>query len=326
MSSKFIADTLKEINAFRAKPIVIKKSCQAHQTEISRVKGNEKYAREVKEFIDNLESIDKTNALVLNKTLSKIADAQVVKYAGNPDKYTPFLFDKKMKGIIPKAFESEEPCLVGDSQAESPPFVVINMLLNIKDTEQIGRNALTNGDYTQIGIGHIEVDEDNYIVCIFANNDVQNEEEEDDYAQAPKADLTELKQAFDLFDHDKSGRIKMSEAIEAMKRMKFDKSDPTLYAILSDLSKNEYVNWAKFAGHISMRLNDRETNDGLKTIFNIFINEPEQKTITFETFKRILREIDVSISDDELRHILENTTERGIEISFNDFCEYMGEK
>lgn len=324
MSSKFITDTLKEINSFRIKPSGIKKQCQVFQTGMTRLKGAEKFMKDVKEFVDKLDAIPKMDSLVLNPTLTKIAEAQVAKYAVNPDKYNPFIVDKKMKGIIPPNFESEEPCLVADNGADTPGFVPIKILLNIKDIERVGRNALINEDYTQIGIGHKEVDGENYYVCIFANNDAA--EEEEGSSDVPKGDLTELKQAFDLFDHDKSGKIKISEAIDAMKRMKFNQSDPTLFAILNELSRNDYVNWPKFASHVVMRMSDRESDDGLKAIFNLFIDNPEQKTITFETFKRILKEIDVSISDDELRHILENTTERGNEISFNDFCEYMAVK
>ena len=68
---------------------------------------------------------------------------------------------------------------------------------------------------------------------------------------------------------------------------------------------------------------DRKTDDGLRTIFNLFIDNPDKNTITFDTFKYLAKEIGENLSDDELRRILKNCTKNGGEISFDDFVSYM---
>ena len=141
--------------------------------------------------------------------------------------------------------------------------------------------------------------------------------------ELPNTDLTELKQAFDLFDHDGSQKIKIKECLEGMKSINFDKTNPILFDIIKDLENNEWCSWPKFAFHVYTSITDRNTDDGLRTLFDLFIDDPEKDTISLDTFRRICQEVGENMSDDELKNILEITTQSGNEISFEDFCQYM---
>ena len=61
----------------------------------------------------------------------------------------------------------------------------------------------------------------------------------------------------------------------------------------------------------------------MRTIFNLCIDNPNEETITFETFKRICNEIGENMSDSQMKHILKNATLKGDQISFEEFCEYI---
>ena len=92
---------------------------------------------------------------------------------------------------------------------------------------------------------------------------------------------------------------------------------------IKDLEENEYVSWPKFAFHVYQCITDRNTDEGLRTLFDLFIDDPEKDTITLETFRRICKDVGDNVSDEELRNILEITTQSGNDISFDDFCQYM---
>ena len=102
--------------------------------------------------------------------------------------------------------------------------------------------------------------------------------------------------------------------MKTLNEMKFDKTDPTLYSIFQDLYNKDRCSWHKFAYYV-------ETEEGLLTIFNLFIDNPEQKTITFETFKKIFNEIECGISEKKLKEILKTSTINGYEITFKEFAE-----
>ena len=61
----------------------------------------------------------------------------------------------------------------------------------------------------------------------------------------------------------------------------------------------------------------------MRTLFDLFIDDPEKDTITLDTFKRICKDIGDIVSDEELKNTMEITTQSGNDISFDDFCQYM---
>ncbi len=61
----------------------------------------------------------------------------------------------------------------------------------------------------------------------------------------------------------------------------------------------------------------------MKTIFNLFIDDPDKGTITFETFKKICNEIECGLSEQQLNDIFKIATSNGNEITFKEFEEYM---
>ena len=115
----------------------------------------------------------------------------------------------------------------------------------------------------------------------------------------------------------------MKQIMKTLEEMQFFKTNPTLYSIIKDLSDREKCSWPKFASFVNARMTDRETKDGLNTIFNLFIDDPNKGTITFETFKKICNEIDCGLSEQELYDILKASTANGEEITFKEFQEYM---
>jgi len=70
-------------------------------------------------------------------------------------------------------------------------------------------------------------------------------------------------------------------------------------------------------------MSDRDSKERLSTIFNIFIDDPDKSTITFETFKKICNEIDTGLSEQQLNDILKASTNNDNQITFRDFQEYM---
>ena len=173
--------------------------------------------------------------------------------------------------------------------------------------------------YSQIGLASREFEGENYYVILFADNDVADDGE----PELPNADLSELKQAFDLYDHDGSQKIRIQECIDGMKSVNFDKTNPVLFDIICDLEGNEWCSWPKFAFHVYNCITDRNTDEGLRTLFDLFIDDPNKETITLDTFRRICKEVGENMSDEELKNILEITTQSGNEINFEDFCQYM---
>ena len=319
MTDKFEKDILSEINSFRSNPRSIQHQIEVLQKGISRLRSNDPFLKEIDNFIASIDRIPKMKPLILNKTLCQIAREEVKKFIKNESSYNPYLTGAQMKGVVPSGFLEQNAALIADSGADEAETVVPKLLLNKVDKEKKGRQILCTPDYTQVGIASRENEGENYYVIIFANEDSVEEGD----PQLPEGDLTELKQAFDLYDHDGSQKIRIKECIEGMKSVNFDKTNPILFDIICDLEGEEWCSWPKFAYHVYSSITDRNTDQGLRTLFDLFIDDPKTDTITFDTFKRICREVGENMSDDEMKNILEITTQSGNDISFEDFCQYM---
>ena len=319
MTDKFEKDILSDINSFRSNPRSIQHQIEVLQKGISRLRSNDPFLKEIDNFIASIDRIPKMKPLILNKTLCQIAREEVKKFIKNESSYNPYLTGAQMKGVVPSGFLEQNAALIADSGADEAETVVPKLLLNKVDKEKKGRQILCTPDYTQVGIASRENEGENYYVIIFANEDSVEEGD----PQLPEGDLTELKQAFDLYDHDGSQKIRIKECIEGMKSVNFDKTNPILFDIICDLEGEEWCSWPKFAYHVYSSITDRNTDQGLRTLFDLFIDDPKKDTITFDTFKRICREVGENMSDDEMKNILEITTQSGNDISFEDFCQYM---
>ena len=319
MTDKFEKDILSEINSFRSNPRSIQHQIEVLQKGISRLRSNDPFLKEIDNFIASIDRIPKMKPLILNKTLCQIAREEVKKFIKNESSYNPYLTGAQMKGVVPSGFLEQNAALIADSGADEAETVVPKLLLNKVDKEKKGRQILCTPDYTQVGIASRENEGENYYVIIFANEDSVEEGD----PQLPEGDLTELKQAFDLYDHDGSQKIRIKECIEGMKSVNFDKTNPILFDIICDLEGEEWCSWPKFAYHVYSSITDRNTDQGLRTLFDLFIDDPKKDTITFDTFKRICNEVGENMSDEEMKNILEITTQSGNDISFEDFCQYM---
>ena len=141
----------------------------------------------------------------------------------------------------------------------------------------------------------------------------------------------EIRQAFDLFDTNGTGKIDPKELKAAMQSLGFDSKNPTIYTLIADLdtpeaAKNGGVNFDDFVGSINNKLGDKESKEGIHRIFELFIDDPNADTITLSSLKKIAQELGENMSAEELKDMLERASANGTELTFDEFYEIMTKK
>ena len=141
-------------------------------------------------------------------------------------------------------------------------------------------------------------------------------------------EVDEIKQAFDLFDTNGTGKIDPKELKAAMQSLGFDSKNPTIYTLIADLdtpeaAKNGGVNFDDFVGSINNKLGDKESKEGIHRIFELFIDDPNADTITLSSLKKIAQELGENMSAEELKDMLERASANGTELTFDEFYEIM---
>lgn len=134
----------------------------------------------------------------------------------------------------------------------------------------------------------------------------------------------ELRQAFDLFDVKETGKIDPSEIKETMKQLGFDSKNPTIFQIIEDLDtpdskKNGGISFSEFSELMTKRLGDKESKEGVRRIFDLFVDDVNAEYIPLESLKKIAKELGDKSSDDELKDMIECASKNNGKLSFDDF-------
>ena len=318
MSSQFAQNVLYELNKFRSSPKSIQHQCELVRKGFSRIRAGDPFLNDIDFFLKQLDSMKQLPVLEFNEILSEAAKRELPSFRGKRG-YLKYRRSNGVKGIVPEYYLVASPALAADDGADDPINVLTKILLDKQDRLKEGRDILCDPQFTQVGIAHEVYDEENMIIMIFAREFISDEPK----FELPFGNITELKKAFDILDADGKEILNMNEIMETLDEMNFNKTDSTLYGIIKDLSDREKCSWPKFAYEVNKRMTDRQSREGLRTIFNLFIDNPDKGTITFDTFKKICYEIECGLSEQELNDIFKIAASNGDEITFKEFEEYM---
>ncbi len=318
MISRFAENVIKELNKFRSNPKSIQHQCDLIRKGFSRIKAGDPFLNDIDLFLKSLNTMNKLPTVEFNEALSNAARKELPNFRGRIN-YKKYRRTQDVGDIVPDYYLVASPAFLADDGADEPINVLTKILLDKQDRLREGRQILCDPKFTQVGIAHEIFDDENMVILIFAKEYVEDEPKYD----LPEGDLTELKRAFDILDTEGKGKLNMKYIMKNLDDIQLFKTDPTIYSIFNDMADRERCSWPKFATFVNARMTDRETKEGLGTIFNLLINDPDKGTIDFDTFKKLCNEIDCGLSEKQLNDILKASTNNGNEITFKEFEEYM---
>ena len=145
-----------------------------------------------------------------------------------------------------------------------------------------------------------------------------------------KEDIDNLTTAFEYFDSDKTGKLNLPRVRKVMEEVKFDEANPLIYDTIVELSNNKHyrdgVELNDFLTELDKKVNDTKSEEGLKRVFDVMIDDPEQTTLTKEAFKKLAKNYGDDVTDEEIDQIFEIVQPGSDEISFESFYFIMNKK
>merc|ERR1712244_211974 len=143
-----------------------------------------------------------------------------------------------------------------------------------------------------------------------------------------REELLELKEAFDLFDTDKSGAIETAELKAAMSSLGYEHTNKLIFQILENLDKNQdgQIDFDEFLDMMSAKLSDKDSREDIMKVFNLFDQDGTGR-ITIEDLRHVARELGEEISEEELKEMVDRADSgKTGSVSPDDFYNIMTKK
>ncbi len=106
-------------------------------------------------------------------------------------------------------------------------------------------------------------------------------------------EVNEIKEAFDLFDSDKSGSIDKSELKNALQNLGIDNKNHTLATMMKDLDKDDSgtVSFDEFIEMMTAKMSDKDTKEDLYKVFRLFIGDDSTDKISLKHLKKVASDL-----------------------------------
>ena len=141
-------------------------------------------------------------------------------------------------------------------------------------------------------------------------------------------EIEEIKEAFDIFDVDRSGAISVQELLNAMRSLGFDTKNPAIFQMIADMDEdgNGEIEFEEFLDMMTARISDRNTKEDLERVFKLF-DDKRTGEISVENLRRVAKELGEDIPEEELREIILRADLDGDgKLTFDDFYAVITKK
>eukprot|EP00347_Sterkiella_histriomuscorum_P003994 403362156 len=142
----------------------------------------------------------------------------------------------------------------------------------------------------------------------------------------PDEILTEIENAFGLYDSDGSGLINPQQMLQTFEKMNLQNERPSMYYLIQSMCTPDNIqdglSYDQFMTLTYAYYSDRYSRDGIKRIFQLF-DEENLGVITRNSFKRMADQLEIFLNKDDMDDIFLKASSDGSVISYDDFEFFM---
>ncbi|KAL0230521.1 hypothetical protein PCE1_004080 [Barthelona sp. PCE] len=135
---------------------------------------------------------------------------------------------------------------------------------------------------------------------------------------------TEIREAFTLFDVDKTNRLGYHELKVAMRALGLETSKPEVLRILEEYGEEGMIDFSAFSNVMGEKIVQRDPVEEIRTAFNLIDVQGNGK-ISFTDLKRTCRELNEPVDEAELEAMISefSSDPDGKFVTFDDFLRIM---
>eukprot|EP01017_Pseudomicrothorax_dubius_P013812 TRINITY_DN1621_c0_g2_i2.p1 TRINITY_DN1621_c0_g2~~TRINITY_DN1621_c0_g2_i2.p1 ORF type:complete len:169 (-),score=68.05 TRINITY_DN1621_c0_g2_i2:129-635(-) len=135
----------------------------------------------------------------------------------------------------------------------------------------------------------------------------------------------EIKEAFDLFDTDGSGRIDAKELKVAMRALGFEPKKEEVRRMIQEIDRDGtgVIEFQDFLELMAVKIAERDPREEMLKAFRLFDDDGTGR-ISLKNLRRVARELGETMTDEELQEMIDEADRDGDgEISEEEFVRIM---
>lgn len=145
-----------------------------------------------------------------------------------------------------------------------------------------------------------------------------------------KFELTEeqkadIKEAFDLFDPDGTGKIATKELKVAIRALGIEPTKEELKRLVADVDPDGLgkLSYEEFLNIMTVKMSEKDSKEEVLRAFRLFDDDDTGK-ISFKNLKRVAHELGENLTDEEIQEMIDEADKDGDgEISQEEFLKIM---
>ena len=146
------------------------------------------------------------------------------------------------------------------------------------------------------------------------------------YNNISEENLEKIKNAFELLDSKGEGIFYPKEFKLNMENYGLIEKEPFIYSIINELDTEEAqkngVTFEELLKMIDDRLGNKNTKEGIKKIFELFVDE-KKNSITILSLKKTGNKYGYKLTNEQYKLLMEKASKNGNEINFDEFYKIM---
>ena len=150
------------------------------------------------------------------------------------------------------------------------------------------------------------------------------------YNNLSEENIEKIKDAFELVDSNGEGIFYPKEFKANMEKIGLHEKEPFIYSIISELDTEEAekngITFDDFTKILDNKLGNENTKEGIKKIFELFVDKKGDNTITLHALKKAGNKYGYNLTNEQYKLLIEKAAQNGNEITFEDFYKVMNKK
>lgn len=324
-----IETVLTDLNNIRARP---ESMISRFKTVLFSFKGfgkqTDQLALFVEDFIEKLPQMKKLPELKPANEMDQVAQALLEEYE---TKKTNFInLSRKELENIAKPFIKKFGKLSVICEEQRQASLLLNKIILKKDDDKniygeknSNHIKLFDAQVKYCGIAAKKIDRITYYVIVLVDEFEKNIKFNSDLFS--QKDLDEYRELFDLFDDDKDGLIMPKDFNEQLESKGIAKNMPSILKFAKYFNDPKFKRGVDFDGFVEaiVEFGNLDGEEGIRRIFELYIDDIDQYTITLTGMKRIVKELNSGELQDQIHDLFKYAINKEVDLSFQEFRDHV---